>query len=86
MSRIWECESCEGREIEQVTSGQRVSSVVSITVDGGLLCSYKTFLPQEDDYATFYRCKNCNAILPFENTEALIDFIKGGDDGETKTT
>ena len=77
MSRIWECETCNGREIEQITSGQRVSNVVSVTVDGGLLCSYKAFLPLEDDYATFYRCKNCMAILPFANTEALVEFIQG---------
>ena len=82
MSRIWECPCCESRQIEQVTSGQRVSDVISVTVDGGLNCSFKIFLPQLDDYATFYRCKNCLAILPFANTEALVDFIQGEGDGK----
>ncbi len=81
MGSKWKCESCGGHAVEQITSGQRVSDVISVTVDGGLHCSYVIFIPQEDDYATFYRCKNCMAILPFANTEALIKFIQGEGDG-----
>lgn len=72
----WECPSCKSHAIEQITAGQRVSNVVSVSVDGGLVCSFKKFIPQEDDYTTFYRCKNCLAILPFVNTEALVKFIQ----------
>ncbi len=82
MKNKWECPSCNGLAIVQITSGQRVSNVVSVTVDGGLTCSVVTFLPLEDDYATFYRCKSCLAILPFANTEDLIKHLQGEDDGK----
>ncbi len=80
----WKCESCNGETIEQVTSGQRISDVIGVTCDGGLTCSLKTFIPLEDDYATFFRCKNCKAILPYATTEALVITLQGGNDGKVR--
>ncbi len=80
----WKCETCNGEAIEQITSGQRVSDVVSVSVDGGLVCSVKSFIAQQDEYAEFYRCKNCNAILPFEDTKALVNFLQGAKNGKVQ--
>ncbi len=77
MRNVHRCEACGGYGIEQVTSGQRVSDVVSVSCDDGLVCNLVTFIPQENEYATFYRCKNCHAILPFPSTKFLIAFLKG---------
>lgn len=81
---MYKCKNCNSTAIEQITSGQRVSDVVGVTSDGGLTCSLKTFIPLEDDYATFYRCRNCLAILPHATTEALVITLQGGNDGKVQ--
>ncbi len=73
---VWKCPECGSVKIEQVTSGYRVSNVVGVSLDDGLVCGFLEFVPNKDALATYHRCKNCRAVLPFESAEALIKFLR----------
>jgi hypothetical protein len=70
-----QCNKCGSNKIAEVTTGCRIADVVGVTLDDGLVCDLVTFIPNKDDLATYYRCKNCLAVLPF-TTEELVKFLR----------
>ncbi len=76
MSEKSSCPNCDSTAIEQITSGYRVAKVVGVTLDNGLVCDLVTFVPNTDENAVYYRCKHCLAVLPFDSTEALVEYLR----------
>ncbi len=76
----WTCK-CGSSKIEEVRAGHRVSDVVGVTLDNGLVCDLLTFVPSKIEPELYFRCKHCRGILPFEDTKALVEFLRKDDDG-----
>ena len=66
---------CGSRSIEEITTGTRIADVVGVTLDNGLVCNLKTFVPNIDINAVYYRCTHCGKVLPF-TTKTLVDFLR----------
>ncbi len=81
-TRSAKCPKCNKHAIEQLTEGYRVTKVVGITIDKGLITSGAQFVPDNDTTAVYYRCEACKTVLPYTGTEQLIEVIlekQGGD-------
>ena len=67
---------CGSSSIEEITLGKRVAVVVGVSLDDGLVCDLKTFVPNVDINAVYYCCTHCRKVLPF-TTKTLVDFLRG---------
>ncbi len=76
----WKCK-CGSSSIEEVQAGHRISNVVGVTLDNGLVCDLLTFVPSDIEPSIYYRCKHCRGVLPFESKESLVKFLRKDDDG-----
>ncbi len=76
-TQVFGCPKCNKHVIEQITAGYRVTEVVGITVDEGLLTSGAQFVPKNETTAVYYRCKECKTVLPYTGTEQLVGIISG---------
>ncbi len=72
-SNYFKCPKCSSTEIEELTKGTRVTKVVGVTLDNGLVCDLVTFISNDD--AVFYRCGRCHTVLSYD-TKGLIDFLR----------
>ena len=75
MKKNWKPCKCGSRSIEEITYGHRVAVVVGVALGEGLVCNLKTFVPNVEDSAVFYRCACCRKVLPF-TTKTLVDFLR----------
>ncbi len=72
----FECDVCGCKSLQQLQFGVRVSEVVQITVDDGLVCGLQGFEPCQSTTTTF-RCGGCLAPVTVAEKD-IINFLRYG--------
>ena len=72
----FQCRTCGSSKLEQLDFGVKVSVVVDVTVDDGLLCSFTGFEPSESTRVK-YRCGSCKTFLDIAEKD-IVNFLKFG--------
>lgn len=74
----FECKACGSNKLFQLQFGVKVSEVVSISLDDGLVCDLRSFEPCESTLVKF-RCGSCQASVEVAKKD-IVNFLRFGGD------